>query len=210
MSEASLISGGLCAVFDRLGGAAGERAVVVAHTAFFHEAESGSLCDAIEAASQAVHDAVCAETSLRGAGCTVAALKLERDAARIARLGDVRVVLVRDGRAASLTPPHALAGHSDIIVRALVMAATAEPDTLEVPTRVGDVFVLLSNAVFTALGEPTIAASIGATPEDSATSLIEQAIRRNATDDLTVVVMIGRGRATSNVTAAAKSRAAWL
>jgi protein phosphatase len=127
----------------------------------------------------AVHDAIRADQTLRGAGCAAAALALSPSAVTVAWTGDVDVLLLRAGRVTTLTREHSLvhdyvakglvaaederalaAIPRGVIVQALGMHATAVIDCITTSTEAGDLFVLASSGVREALGGGLLASTV--------------------------------------------------
>ena len=126
------------AVFDPVGGAAGERA------------------------------AVDGDATLRGAGCTAAAVTLRPGVATIAWAGDVHVLLLGAGSTRAVTREHSLLNEASnlspshqqklrkVIVRALGMTRELDVEVQTSAVEPGDIFALLSDGLLEALGEDVL------------------------------------------------------
>jgi protein phosphatase len=210
--EPFLIGSRTFALFDPLGGVPGERIVAIALEAFRHATrrDPDNLRGALAAANTAVHDAIRADGTLRGAGCTAAALALSPSAATVAWTGDVHVLLLRAGRVTTLTQEHSLvhdhvakgvvaaddegvaAIPRGVIVQALGMQATVAIDCITTSTEPGDVFVLASSGLREALGDGLLASTLLVHRPDAralARALLDEASANGGRDTLTVVVV---------------------
>jgi hypothetical protein len=133
----------------------------------------------------------------------------------VAWVGDVRVLRFRDGTLTDLTRPHSLendllargvppadvekAALSGVIVRALGMSDKVEVELVSDDAREKDVYVLVSDAAYVAVGESLLASTIAANCSDARVctrAVIEQASANGARDMVSVLtIVLGKGDA---------------
>ncbi len=175
-------------------------------------APATALRNGVRAANGAVFDAG-RENSRRGMGTTLCALTLAGTEAIIANVGDSRAYRVRGGECTQLTTDHSrvadmlrmrmitpeqAATHParSMLTRSLGADLIVQPDLVKEPVRQDDTFVLCSDGVWDVISRADLAEVAGAigepalpTPAAAAQHLIETAIDRGATDNVTVVVV---------------------
>jgi serine/threonine protein phosphatase PrpC len=175
-------------------------------------APATALRNGVRAANGAVFDAG-RENSWRGMGTTLCALTLAGTEAIIANVGDSRAYRVREGECTQLTTDHSrvadmlrmrmitpeqAATHParSMLTRSLGADLIVQPDLVKEPVRQDDTFVLCSDGVWDVISRADLAEVAGAigepalpTPAAAAQHLIEAAIDRGATDNVTVVVV---------------------
>jgi serine/threonine protein phosphatase PrpC len=175
-------------------------------------APATALRNGVRAANGAVFDAG-RENSRRGMGTTLCALTLAGTEAIIANVGDSRAYRVRGGECTQLTTDHSrvadmlrmrmitpeqAATHParSMLTRSLGADLIVQPDLVKEQTRQDDTFVLCSDGVWDVISRADLAEVAGAigepalpTPAAAAQHLIETAIDRGATDNVTVVVV---------------------
>jgi protein phosphatase len=213
------------------GHAAGEvasRVAVEAALAAWSEGSPGAPPQAIRAAARAANTAVfdaALEHGRRGMGTTLTALTLAGREAVIAHVGDSRAHLVRGGQCTQLTNDHSKVGEMlrmrlltpeqaanhparSMLTRSLGAEPALQVDLVRQPIQRDDVFVLCSDGVWDVVSRAEIAAAVtgdGAGPmpvaHDAADALIQLALKREATDNVTVAVV----RVTSDQPIAAAS-----
>jgi serine/threonine protein phosphatase PrpC len=171
-----------------------------------------ALRNGVRAANGAVYDAG-RENSRRGMGTTLCALTLAGTEAIIVNVGDSRAYRVRGGECTQLTTDHSrvadmlrmrmitpeqAATHParSMLTRSLGADLIVQPDLVKEPVRQDDTFVLCSDGVWDVISRADLAEVAGAigepalpTPAAAAQHLIETAIDRGATDNVTVVVV---------------------
>jgi PPM family protein phosphatase len=139
---------------------------------------------------------------LRDMGSTVVALRLTRDGAVIAHVGDSRVYRLRGGMLAQLTTDHSLAAQLEaagtkpdadfawrhVITRALG-TATSEPDVQYQPVERGDVFLLCSDGLSEVLDPAHIAALLALPVELACRELVDAAYAAGSRDNISAVVV---------------------
>ena len=171
---------------------------------------------ALRAGARDANTAVCdagMESGLRGMGTTLCALTLAGEEAFVANVGDSRCYRVRDGQCEQLTTDHSrvaemlrmrmitpeqAAGHParSMLTRSLGADLLVQVDVVKETSRQGDTFVLCSDGVWDVIGRTDIAevaTSIGGpdapTPAVAAQRLVDTAISRGTTDNVTAVVV---------------------
>jgi protein phosphatase len=202
----------LFAVADGMGGAqAGEVASKIAADAFGDsdergEAPEGFLRRVVRTANDRIHKLAERDASRSGMGTTLTAALLGEDEISFAHVGDSRAYVFRDRELKRLTSDHSLVEElrrqgrlteaqaeehpqRSIITRALGPEPEVEVDTMTVPARPGDVFLLCSDGLTTMVPEERIARVLERSRDlDSAVSrLIREANEGGGRDNITVV-----------------------
>jgi len=173
---------------------------------------ASALRSGVRSANGAVYDAG-RDVSRRGMGTTLCALTLAGTEAIIANVGDSRAYRVRDGECTQLTTDHSrvaemlrmrmitpeqAASHParSMLTRSLGADLVVQPDLVKEPIRRDDTFVLCSDGLWDVVSRADLAEVAGAigepalpTPSAAAQHLIETAIDRGATDNVTVIVV---------------------
>lgn len=125
---------------------------------------AASLANAIQLANQAIHEAASRDLRHAGMGCTLVAVSVQDDLFSIANVGDSRIYLIRENTMVQLTHDHSLvmeqvrrglmtmeeAEHSkvqNVIVRALGIDDSVEPDLEDHQLTAGDVLLLCSDGL---------------------------------------------------------------
>ncbi len=172
------------------------------------QAATGNLVRALQRANEVIARAALAP-ELRGVGASVAALTVNEGLARVAWVGDARVVRLRADALAALTRDHSLLEdyirqkrltpeeiasfpHPDVLVRALGMKTAVDVETTEVTTAIGDVFALMDRLAWRTLGEPTWTSTLrthGHCPRECVAALLEQIAAAGGPEESTVVVV---------------------
>jgi len=202
----------LFAVADGMGGAqAGEVASKIAADAFgdsddHGDAPEGYLRRVVRMANDRIHELAERDASRSGMGTTLTAALLGDDEVSLAHVGDSRAYVFRDRELKRLTSDHSLVEElrrqgrlteaqaeehpqRSIITRALGPERDVEVDTMTVPARPGDVFLLCSDGLTTMVPEARIARILERSRDlDSAVSrLIREANEGGGRDNITVV-----------------------
>jgi serine/threonine protein phosphatase PrpC len=139
---------------------------------------------------------------LRDMGSTVVALRLTRDDAVIAHVGDSRVYRLRDGALAQLTIDHSMVAQLEasgikpdpsfpwrhVVTRALG-TQTSEPEVQRQEIAAGDVFLLCSDGLSEVLEAEQIAALLAAPAEAACRALVDAAFAAGSRDNISVVVV---------------------
>jgi len=171
-----------------------------------------ALRDVVRAANTAVYDASL-ESGRRGMGTTVTALTLNGHEALLAHVGDSRAYLVRKGACRQLTSDHSRVGEMlrmklltpeqaanhparSQLTRSLGGDPTVQVDVVTADVAEGDTFVLCSDGLWDSVSRQELADIAGriggdtvATPVEAADMLVDLALKRDAPDNVTVVVV---------------------
>ena len=173
--------GDLIVVCDGMGGLkGGKRASSLAvRTVIEYVASVSDDADPVETMKTAVaraNSAVVKEghkDEYKGMGTTMVALLITPESAVVAQVGDSRVYQLRNGKKVFRTSDHSmvfdmvranviteeqarLSDCSNIILKAIGVGETVEPDIFELPYRKGDRFVLCTDGFWGAVDEPTL------------------------------------------------------
>jgi serine/threonine protein phosphatase PrpC len=204
----------LFAVADGMGGAqAGEVASGTAVDALAAGLPDGGgtveqrLALVVQLANERIHALSVADEDRAGMGTTLTAAYVGSDEVTLVHVGDSRCYRLRDGAIERLTTDHSLveelvrqgrlspqeaAEHPQrsIITRALGPEAVVEPDSLTVPARGGDVYLLCSDGLTSMIAEPEIAEALAVAPtlRDAAADLVARANAAGGRDNITVVL----------------------
>jgi protein phosphatase len=208
---------GVFVVADGLGGhVAGRRASETAVQAFLTacasadgEAPLAALRLAARDANRAIRALVEAEPSLSGMGTTLAALQLRGGEAALVNVGDSRIYLLRGGGLHALTLDHSMVAdlvvyrrldpaaalrhpQRHVITRALGVQPVLEPDVASLRVERGDLFLLCTDGISSAVEEGEIARALraaGADLEAAADRLIALANDRGGDDNATAILV---------------------
>ena len=208
---------GLFLVADGLGGHVGGRtASEIASYRFcesIRQLPQPRPMDVVRQAFQASHQAIQArvreEPSLSGMGTTLVSLWLRGSTAVLGHVGDSRIYLLRGAALHPLTCDHSLVAEQvlrgrltretarlhpkrHVITRALGVDAPLEPDTAELAVEPGDLFVLCTDGISSAISDAELRAEVLASEGDlavAADALIALANERGGEDNATVVLV---------------------
>jgi serine/threonine protein phosphatase PrpC len=140
--------------------------------------------------------------ALHEMGSTVAVLRITREHAVVAHVGDSRIYRLRAGTLAQLTvdhsmvaqleangfPPEAALHWRHVVTRALG-TATGEPDVQREAVRRGDVFLLCSDGLSEVLEPRRMASLLAAPAELACRALVEAAYAAGSRDNISAVVV---------------------
>jgi protein phosphatase len=162
----------------------------------------------VEAANAEILASSRAKPELAGMGTTVVALLAEGERVALAHVGDSRAYLIRRGAIRRLTDDHTLVGElvrrgeiseraagghpqRHVLIRALGVRRTVEPDLLELTPDPGDVFVLCSDGLTGHVEDAEIGDLVTDAPDLDAACvrLVDLANRRGGEDNITVVLL---------------------
>ena len=200
------------AVADGMGGAqAGEVASRIAAGAFEQglDAEAsaeGQLREVAEEANREIHELAQKDSSRAGMGTTLTAALLRGDEVALGHVGDSRAYVLRDGELKRLTKDHSLVEElrrqgrltdeqaeehpqRSIITRALGPEPKVNVDTMTVPAKDGDVFLLCSDGLTTMVSDEEIT-EILLQPKNlrsAVNKLVDTANKRGGRDNITAV-----------------------
>jgi serine/threonine protein phosphatase PrpC len=204
----------LFAVADGMGGAqAGEVAsgTAVEVLSAGIPADGGTveerLALAVREANGRIHELSVSDDERAGMGTTLTAAWVGEKEVTLVHVGDSRCYRWREGRLERLTDDHSLVEEMvrqgrltpeeaaihpqrSIITRALGPEAEVEPDTLTVPARGDDLFLLCSDGLTSMIGEEEIAEVLGSTGslEVAGRALVDRANEAGGRDNITVVL----------------------
>jgi protein phosphatase len=205
----------LAAVADGMGGLAQGRFASQLALQIFTESFQRNLAMvaskafriAMEEANQAIGQA---GQKLRFArmGTTLTAVCLEGRWITLAHIGDSRAYLIRDGAVKTLTTDHSLAGdmvkmrlisadsvrthdQRSVLTKALGMNLLVQPEIRQVDVRRGDVLLLCSDGVWSALADEELPALLGegGTLTEFARRVVERAMERGSDDNVCAVAL---------------------
>jgi PPM family protein phosphatase len=200
------------AVADGMGGAqAGEVASRVAADAFesageHDDAPERYLSRVVTEANERIHELAQSDASRSGMGTTLTAALIRDNEVSLAHVGDSRAYVLREGELKRLTSDHSLVEElrrqgrlteaqaeehpqRSIITRALGPEPDVEVDTMTVPARPGDVFILCSDGLTTMVPEARIARILERSKslESAVSRLVREANEGGGRDNITVV-----------------------
>ena len=202
----------LFAVADGMGGAqAGEVASRIAAGAFERGLDpeappEGKLEGVAKSANREIHDLAQRDSSRAGMGTTLTAALLDSDEVSLGHVGDSRAYVLRGGELKRLTKDHSLVEElrrqgrlteeeaeehpqRSIITRALGPEPDVNVDTMTVPAKPGDVFLLCSDGLTTMVGDERIASILGEakTLRSAVNRLVDAANEQGGRDNITAV-----------------------
>ncbi|MFM9128082.1 MAG: Stp1/IreP family PP2C-type Ser/Thr phosphatase [Solirubrobacterales bacterium] len=204
----------LFAVADGMGGAqAGEVAsgtaveTIAAGIPADGRTVEARLAVAVREANGRIHDLSVSDDERAGMGTTLTAAWVGEKEVTLVHVGDSRCYRWREGRLERLTDDHSLVEEMvrqgrltpeeaaihpqrSIITRALGPEADVEPDTLTVPARGDDLFLLCSDGLTSMIGEDEIAEVLASTGslEVAGRALVDRANEAGGRDNITVVL----------------------
>lgn len=203
----------LFAVIDGMGGEnGGQKAAALAREALLEEKEP---VRGLMRANERVREAAAGDRSLDGMGCVASAIKVVDGVAHIGHVGDTRVYLAGSAGCEQLTCDHTLAaslqerlalshrrakgleGRNQVTrdIGGKDRRDTAWIDRLEAPLEKGSLLLLCSDGLYDTIGADELFARLrqaqrNDTPPDKLVDeLIELALERKASDNITAVVV---------------------
>jgi protein phosphatase len=203
----------LFAVADGMGGAqAGEVASRIAAGAFERAMEGEAdapetrLEGVAKDANREIHELAQRDSSRAGMGTTLTAALLDGDEVSLGHVGDSRAYVLRGGELKRLTKDHSLVEElrrqgrlteeeaeehpqRSIITRALGPEPEVNVDTMTVPAKTGDVFLLCSDGLTTMVSDEKIASilSEAKTLRGAVGKLVDAANEKGGRDNITAV-----------------------
>ena len=165
------------------------------------------LSGALRRANARVYAAGAADPALAGMGTTVTALLMGLRDAVIGSVGDSRAYLVRSGITVQLThddtwlvsmlgrdgarAPAARAHPMRHVLTSIIGTRDgAPPEMVSVPIQTGDLFVLTTDGLHNVVDDETIGRlALSAPPGEAAADLVQEALKRQTTDNVTVVIV---------------------
>jgi len=215
--DAIVVDDRLVAVADGLGGHAGGALASTLATellaASFRGTSVDELATAVRAANWVVWERASGSAALTGMGTTMCAAGLvDGDALAVVHVGDSRAYLAHEGSVRRLTEDHTVTAelvrdgrlteedaveHPQrvILTRALGVAPDVEVDAVRRPVAPGDVLLLCSDGLFTHVPDDEIGSLMlsGNSPQATVDELLELALARGGSDNVSVVVAEVRG-----------------
>ncbi len=165
------------------------------------------LRGALRRANARVYAAGAADPALKGMGTTITALLMGARNAIIGSVGDSRAYLVRGATTVQLTRDDTWLvstlgpdGAREAAARAHPMRHvltsiigsrdSAAPEVVSVPVEAGDLFVLTTDGLHNVVDNDTIGRlAASAPPAEAAVRLVQEALVRHTTDNVTVVIV---------------------
>ncbi|MBI4083292.1 MAG: bifunctional protein-serine/threonine kinase/phosphatase [Candidatus Lambdaproteobacteria bacterium] len=125
---------------------------------------------------------------------TLSALVLKSTTAHLFHVGDTRIYRLRNGALEQLTRDHRVraGGGRSFLARAMGVDPSVQIDYRSLPVAVGDAFLLTSDGVHDALGEPALGELLadGATdPEGASRTIVERALAAGSRDNCTAQLL---------------------
>lgn len=211
--DACVARGDLLLVADGMGGYAGGdvaarlAAETLAAPPLAAPPQAGAVRAAFERAHTRIREMAARHPGWQEMGTTLTAAWVGQGRLVVGHVGDSRAYLVRGGRATQLTQDHSVAGElmrdghltqqearrhpqRHMLTRSLGGERAPEVDVVEVPLAPGDRLVLCTDGLTGALETDEIARMVSGahSAREAADALLREAIRRQAPDDVTVVV----------------------
>ncbi|MGA2856546.1 MAG: Stp1/IreP family PP2C-type Ser/Thr phosphatase [Candidatus Sulfotelmatobacter sp.] len=168
-----------------------------------------ALIEALESAHSNIQRYAAEHPQFHGMGTTCTALSIVGRQLCFAHVGDSRLYLVREAKTSRLTRDHSYVSRlvesgivrsedaeshpqRHILTAALGSGAQVEPDIPEspVPLQEGDTLVLCTDGLWSLVGEQELGHAVQAhTPAKSCHALVNMALERGGTDNITVLVL---------------------
>jgi PPM family protein phosphatase len=207
------VESSMFAVIDGMGGEnGGQRAAALTREALQNEKEP---IKALMRANERVLETAASDRALEGMGCVASAIKVSDGVAHIAHVGDTRVYLAGAAGCEQLTCDHTVAaslqerlglsqrGAKGLEGRNQVtrdIGGRARPDTawidrFEAHLEKGSLLLLCSDGLYDSIGADDLFARLrqahreGTPPDQLVDQLIERALERKASDNITAVVV---------------------
>ncbi len=207
------VESGLFAVIDGMGGEnGGQRAAALAREALLQEKEP---IKGLMRANERVFETAASDRALDGMGCVASAIKVSDGVALIAHVGDTRVYLAGSAGCEQLTCDHTVAanlqerlglsqrgakgleGRNQVTrdIGGKARQDTAWIDRFEAHLEKGSLLLLCSDGLYDSIGADDLFARLrqahraGTPPDQLVDELIERALERKASDNITAVVV---------------------
>ena len=202
VKEQLSIKGALIAVADGVsgnagGGEASEMTVRTVCADYYATPDTweplASLDKVLTAANRWVISQANANRNMTGMATTLSLLLLRGQRYYFAHVGDTRIYLLRDGSLKQLTTDHVWDSPDmrHVLKRAVGLDRHLEVDFAEGSLQVGDIFALMSDGVWDALGEQKIHKTLGLydSPQMMCDHLTKTAIAQGSADNSTAVAV---------------------
>ena len=161
----------------------------------------------IEAANRRIHDMAKHDAALSGMGTTATFLWESEKEVFVCHVGDSRAYLLRDGKLQQMTDDHSVVAellrhnvitpdmarthpYRNVITRAVGVDPTVTPDIFSHGKVEGDVWLVCSDGLYNMVEDDVIAQVLTETEteEQAADRLLELALDKGATDNVTFVI----------------------
>jgi serine/threonine protein phosphatase PrpC len=205
----------LAVVADGVGGGpAGKRAssmaVELVRDSYYRDSGKDNLSalrESLQIANIEIYKAAQRDPVLQGMGTTCTAFVIGDGKGYLSHAGDSRAYLLRNGELLQLSEDHTLVNelinegiisreegrkhpHRNIIMKALGTTGTIEPDTKSVELGKEDTLFLCSDGLYGCASDDEISSVLsGQTVEEAGRRLIELALTRGGSDNITVVIL---------------------
>lgn len=169
---------------------------------------------AVSEANRAIYMKAKAEPDKSGMGTTLTALWVDSHRVYLTHVGDSRAYLYRDGEMSQLSRDHSVVNemmergeitaaearvhpHRHFITRSLGTSVYVTPDVSKFERRPGDVWLLCSDGLSNYVDGDEMGELLGGNGswQDKASLLLELALRRGGSDNVTVMIMVLDGGA---------------
>lgn len=169
---------------------------------------------AVSEANRAIYMKAKAEPDKTGMGTTLTSLWIDSNRVYLAHVGDSRAYLLRDGEMTQLSRDHSLVAemvergeitpreakvhpHRHYITRALGTGTHVTPDISRFERRPGDVWLLCSDGLSNYIESDELGELLTGRGDwaQKVTQMVELALRRGGSDNITVVVITSDGGA---------------
>jgi protein phosphatase len=166
-----------------------------------------ALRQAVQAANLRIHELTHRNPEYRSMETTLSALAIAGSQAYVAHVGDTRVYLWRAGRLTQLTSDHSEAAElvrmkvlkadrvrehpgRNVLTRTLGSRLIPRPDYLRQPVLPGDQFLMCSDGLWSEVQDEELAEILAEhPPEHACRQLLERAIARDCTDNVSIQVV---------------------
>lgn len=173
-------------------------------------AENGELTgivqEACDYANIRVYDRSFADFGCMGMGTTLVGVLVQGDETIVVNIGDSRAYQISDGTIARITKDHSLVEeliqcgaitreeakshpNRNVITRALGVEQHVQCDLFGIAFQEGDQILLCSDGLSNLVSEEEMLAASSAEPEKMTERLLQMALERGASDNVTVVVL---------------------
>lgn len=169
---------------------------------------------AVSEANRAIYMKAKAETDKAGMGTTLTALWADTNRVYLTHVGDSRAYLYRDGEISQLSRDHSVVNemmergeitaeearvhpHRHFITRSLGTSISVTPDINKFERRAGDVWLICSDGLSNYVDGDELGELLGGSGswQDKASLMLELALRRGGSDNVTVMIIVLDGGA---------------
>ncbi|MCL6612353.1 MAG: Stp1/IreP family PP2C-type Ser/Thr phosphatase [Peptococcaceae bacterium] len=206
----------LFAVADGMGGhLAGEVASRMAVESVARQLQSGnrddtvkSLLEGVRRANSDIYKASRRDGSCRGMGTTLTVAVISGGDLVLAHVGDSRAYIIRGDKIHLLTEDHSLVQemirhggitreqardhpHRNVLTRALGTEPLVDVDLISIKLERGDILLLCTDGLYGLVGDEEILELVrsAANPDQAVRMLVDEALRRGGSDNISVIVV---------------------